>query len=193
MSEIHVTVVGNITKNPEIKTTNGGKLVTRVRVASTRKRLIDGEWVDAETAYIDVDCWERLAQNVVNTFGKGDRIIAEGRLRTDEWKDEEGNTKSFTKVVADSFGADMKFATAVITRNKSTGSRAAETERRAREQELMDQGGRDGQDREQQQAPRDPAQPNDPDREQPEAGGETRDFFPKEPAVPDLAAAAMAQ
>lgn len=142
MSEIKMTIVGNITKKPEIKTTNQGKLVTRLRVASTRKRYIEGRWIDGESAYIDVDCWEHLAQNVVNTFGKGDRIIAEGRLRTDEWKDEQGNKRSFTKVVADSVGPDLRFATAVITRNKSNGSRVSDAERRAREEELMN--GADG-------------------------------------------------
>lgn len=121
VSEIKMTIVGNITKKPEIKTTNQGKLVTRLRVASTRKRYIEGRWIDGESAYIDVDCWEHLAQNVVNTFGKGDRIIAEGRLRTDEWKDEQGNKRSFTKVVADSVGPDLRFATAVITRNNMCG------------------------------------------------------------------------
>ncbi|MFD5868137.1 single-stranded DNA-binding protein [Corynebacterium sp. NPDC060344] len=175
MSEINVTVVGNITKNPEIKTTHGGKLVTRLRVASTRKRHIDGQWVDAEKAYIDVDCWEHLAQNVVNTFGKGDRIIAEGRLRTDEWQDEEGNKRSFTKVVADSVGADLRFATAVITRNKTSGSRTAEAERRAREAEEMGQGGGhaggDGQSRGSGEA------------------GEVKAFFPEDAKVPDMAAA----
>lgn len=142
MSEIKMTIVGNITKKPEIKTTNQGKLVTRLRVASTRKRYIEGRWIDGESAYIDVDCWEHLAQNVVNTFGKGDRIIAEGRLRTDEWKDEQGNKRSFTKVVADSVGPDLRFATAVITRKKSNGSRVSDAERRAREEELMN--GADG-------------------------------------------------
>jgi len=142
VSEIKMTIVGNITKKPEIKTTNQGKLVTRLRVASTRKRYIEGRWIDGESAYIDVDCWEHLAQNVVNTFGKGDRIIAEGRLRTDEWKDEQGNKRSFTKVVADSVGPDLRFATAVITRKKSNGSRVSDAERRAREEELMN--GADG-------------------------------------------------
>ena len=115
MSETSVTIVGNITRNPEIKTTNGGKLVTRLRVASTRKRYIEGQWIDGETAYIDVDCWEHLAQNAVNTFSKGDRIIAEGRLRTDQWEDN-GVKKTFTKIVADSVGPDLRFATAAITR-----------------------------------------------------------------------------
>lgn len=136
MSETSVTIVGNITRNPEIKTTNGGKLVTRLRVASTRKRYIEGQWIDGETAYIDVDCWEHLAQNAVNTFSKGDRIIAEGRLRTDQWEDN-GVKKTFTKIVADSVGPDLRFATAAITRNRSSGARAAEAERRAQEEEMM--------------------------------------------------------
>lgn len=140
MSEIKVTIVGNITKNPEIKTTANGKLVTRLRVGSTRKRHIDGQWVDGDRAYIDAECWDYLAQNVVNTFSKGDRIIAEGRLRTVEWKDEEGNTKSFTKVVADSIGPDLRFATAAITPNKTGASRGAEAERRAREAEEAEHG-----------------------------------------------------
>ena len=141
MSETSVTIVGNITRNPEIKTTNGGKLVTRLRVASTRKRYIEGQWIDGETAYIDVDCWEHLAQNAVNTFSKGDRIIAEGRLRTDQWEDN-GVKKTFTKIVADSVGPDLRFATAAITRNRSSAARAAEAERRAQEEEMMrDHGG----------------------------------------------------
>ena len=135
MSEIKVTIVGNITKKPEIKTTANGKLVTRLRVASTRKRHIDGQWVDGDTAYIDAECWDRLAQNAVNTFAKGDRIIAEGRLCTVEWQDDEGKTRSYTKVIADSVGPDLRFATAAITRIKGGSSRAAEAERRAREAE----------------------------------------------------------
>ncbi len=141
MSEISVTIVGNITRKPEIKTTNTGKLVTRLRVASTRKRYVDERWVDGESAYIDVDCWGHLAQNAVNTFGKGDRVIAEGRLRTDEWQDEHGTKKSFTKVVADSVGPELRFATAVIQRTKTAGGRVAESERRAREAAELGAGG----------------------------------------------------
>ena len=124
VSEIKMTIVGNITKKPEIKTTNQGKLVTRLRVASTRKRYIEGRWIDGESAYIDVDCWEHLAQNVVNTFGKGDRIIAEGRLRTDQWEDN-GVKKTFTKIVADSVGPDLRFAAAITRNRRERGPRRA--------------------------------------------------------------------
>lgn len=146
MSEISVTIVGNITRNPEMKITRTGKAVAKLRVASTRKRYVEGRWVDGETAFIDVDCWDYLAQNVMNSLRKGDRVLVEGRLRTEEWEEPGGGKRQKLVLGADAIGPDLRWATADVTRHRPAGAVTA-AERRAREAEMAggaESPGRDG-------------------------------------------------
>ncbi|WP_295628886.1 single-stranded DNA-binding protein [uncultured Corynebacterium sp.] len=122
MSESSLTITGNITKAPTLHTTQSGKNVTKLRIASTRSRRTDDGWVDGETLYIDVDCWERLSQNVINSLHMGDRVLVHGRMRNDEWVDDNGNKRVTTKINADAIGPDLKFARVKVTRNAKNGA-----------------------------------------------------------------------
>lgn len=129
MSNSHVTIIGNLTQAPQVKfTKTTHKPVTRLRIASSRSRRAEtGEgWENFDTVFIDVDCWDQLALNAINSLNVGDRILAEGRLRLDEWVDGEGRKQTKIKIVADSVGPDLRFTTTEFGRKpKSAPAREA--------------------------------------------------------------------
>ena len=105
------SVSGNLTKDPDLRWTNGGTAVTNLRVASS-ERIRDPkthEWKDGPTAYFDVTAWGRLAENVCEVLQKGDRIVAEGRWISNTWEDSEGKIQERIILRARDLGPSMAF------------------------------------------------------------------------------------
>ncbi len=126
-----VTVIGNCTRDPELRFTNSGKAVASFGVAySTRRRTQDGTWEDGDTSFFDVSCWDQLAENVCESIQKGNRIVVTGRLQQRSWENAEGEKRSKVEIVADDVSPSLRWATVQITRNEKRdgfdgGSRAA--------------------------------------------------------------------
>lgn len=123
MADSTLTIVGSLGRPPELRFTAGGRAVCSMTVAVSHRYKSTGsdEWTE-ETTWMDVTAWGTLAENVAASCDKGTRVIATGRLKTDEWEDRETGAKR-TKIglVADSIGPDLRWATAIVERLERTG------------------------------------------------------------------------
>ncbi|MEJ7764623.1 MAG: single-stranded DNA-binding protein [Acidimicrobiales bacterium] len=114
-----VTIVGNVTRDPELRYTPSGAALAAFGVAVNRV------WTDKQTndrkeqvSFFDVVCWREMADNVCESLSKGSRVIVTGRLEQRSWEDGDGNKKSKVEIVADEVGPSLRWASAEITRNE---------------------------------------------------------------------------
>jgi single-strand DNA-binding protein len=115
-----VTIVGNVTRDPELRFTPGGAAVTNFGVAWNQKKA-DGE---EEVSFFDITCWRNLAENVAESITKGTRVIVYGRLDQRSWETPDGDRRSKVEIIADDVSPSLKWATANITRNEFRGGAA---------------------------------------------------------------------
>lgn len=107
-----VTLIGNLTEDPELRHTPGGAAVAGFRLAVT-PRVRDGDtWHDGETSFFRCSVWRQQADNLAGSCGKGARVVVVGRLRTRSWETPEGDKHSVTEIEADEVGLSLKFAQA---------------------------------------------------------------------------------
>lgn len=105
-----VTVVGNLTAEPELKTTKNGSSVLKVGVAVNRRwKNKQDEW-EEEVSFFDVNAWGELADNVASSLSKGSRVIVSGRLEQQNWENKEGQKQSKVVLVADDIGPSLRKA-----------------------------------------------------------------------------------
>jgi len=124
MNETVITIVGNVVDEPKLRLTpERGMPVANFRVASTeRRRNRDtGEWQDADTVFLNVTCWRRLAENVAPSIHKGDPVIVHGRLYTRPYE-HQGQKRSSYDVEAYSVGPDLARGTATFVRGLRSDS-----------------------------------------------------------------------
>jgi single stranded DNA-binding protein (ssb) len=127
-----IAITGNITSTPERRKSTGATIAT-FGLASTERRLEDGTWVDVHTNFYNVAVFRQLAENVLHSLEKGQRVIVTGRVRVRHWESN-GRTGTSVDIEASSVGPDLMFGTAVFTR--TAGARAsAPTSSREEEQE----------------------------------------------------------
>mgnify|MGYP003573268129 CR=1 FL=1 len=119
MADAQTTLVGNCTRDPELRFTASGMQVTTVGLAvnNRRKNNQTGEW-EEETSFVDVTCFGQMAENVAETCTKGSRVLVTGRLRVRTYDKRDGGTGVSVEVVADEIGPSLRWATAQITRNE---------------------------------------------------------------------------
>jgi single-strand DNA-binding protein len=116
-----VTLVGNLTDDPELRFTPSGAAVANFRIA-INSRVRDGDtWKDGEPSFFRVNVWRQQAENVAETLQKGNRCVVIGRLRSRSWETPEGEKRSATEVEADEVAPSLKWATAKIERNPRSG------------------------------------------------------------------------
>ncbi len=116
-----VTVVGNVTRDPELKYLNSGAGLCSLGIAVNRRYQTNGEWQE-ETSFFDVTCWRDLADNVAESVAKGDRIIVSGRLEQRSWETQEGEKRSKVEIVADEVGPSLRWATAQVNKIRREGA-----------------------------------------------------------------------
>ena len=123
-SDNQITVVGNLTDDPELRYTANGAAVANFTVAhSTRIRDAAGNWSDGETSFFRVNVWRALAENAAESLTRGTRVVVTGRLRQRSWENQEGEKRSMIEIEADDLGPSLKWATASITKtNRSSSS-----------------------------------------------------------------------
>jgi len=111
-----VVIVGNLTRDPELRYTPNGAALVKFGVAVSRRVKDDatGQWKDAETSFFDVTAWRSLAENVAETLTQGSRVVVVGRLRTNSWETPEGERRSKVEIEAEEIGPSLKWATAKI-------------------------------------------------------------------------------
>jgi single-strand DNA-binding protein len=122
-SDNTVTLVGNITDDPELRFTPGGAAVANFTVAVNRRyRNPEGQWEDKLDGFFRCNCWRDMAENVAESFQKGTRVVVVGRLQQRSWEDAEGNKRSAFEVQVDEVGPSLRWASAQVTKSsRSTG------------------------------------------------------------------------
>jgi single-strand DNA-binding protein len=116
-----VTVVGNLTRDPELRFTPAGAPITTFGIAVNRRYQVNGEWQE-QTSFFDVTCWRDLAHNVAESLEKGSRCIVSGRLEQRSWEDRETHERrSKVEIVADEVGPSLRWATAEVKKADRRG------------------------------------------------------------------------
>lgn len=116
--ETIITVVGNLTSDPELRFTASGVAAASFTIAST-PRLFDkqaNEWKDGDTLFLRSTCWRDLAENVAESLVKGSRVIAQGRLVQRSFETREGEKRTVVELQVEEIGPSLRNATATVTR-----------------------------------------------------------------------------
>lgn len=114
-----VTLVGNITRDPELRFTPSGQAVATFGLAVNRRwqNRQTNEW-EEQTSFFDVKCWAQMAENVSESVGRGSRVVVSGRLEQRSWETDQGDKRSKVEVVADEVAPSLRWATAQVSRNE---------------------------------------------------------------------------
>jgi single-strand DNA-binding protein len=123
--ETVVTVVGNLTSDPELRYTQNGIAVANFTIASTPKvwDRTKNEMVDGDALFLRASVWREFAEHVAGSLVKGSRVIAQGTLKQRSYETKEGEKRTSIELEVDAIGPDLRFATASVTR--SSGGRGA--------------------------------------------------------------------
>jgi single-strand DNA-binding protein len=125
--ETTITLVGNLTADPELRFTPSGAAVANFTVAST-PRTFDrqtNEWRDGDAMFLNCAVWRQAAENVAESLQKGMRVIVQGRLKSRSYETREGERRTVFEIDVDEIGPALKYATAKISRNASGGQGGA--------------------------------------------------------------------
>ncbi len=122
MADNEITIVGNLTREPELRFTTTGIATCGFGVAVNRRYMQNNEWVDAPTNFFNVTVWGQFGENVATSLNKGDRVIIKGRLDFRKYTNKDGVEVATHDVVADEVAASLKFATASMTRTQRTNT-----------------------------------------------------------------------
>jgi single-strand DNA-binding protein len=117
-----ITVVGNVTRDPELRFTPSGQPTASFGVAVNRRwqNKQTSEWEEA-VSFFDVVCWREMAENASESLSKGSRVIVTGRLEQRSWETQEGEKRSKIEIVADEIGPSLRWATAEVKKNDRRG------------------------------------------------------------------------
>src|SRR4030095_10324594 len=117
MPETFVSLVGNLTDDPEVRFTPQGTTVASFRLAVTPRVKDGGTWQDGDTSFFRINAWRDLAEHVTDSLSKGDRALVLGRLKTRSWEDKDtGERRSAVEAEAEEVGPSLKWATATPQR-----------------------------------------------------------------------------
>ena len=117
MADNTITIVGNVTRDPELKFLNSGQAALKLSVAVNRRwqNRQTQEW-EERVSYFEVVGYGALAENAANSLSKGSRVIVNGRLEQRSWETENGDKRSIVEINADEIGPSLKWATAAVTK-----------------------------------------------------------------------------
>jgi single-strand DNA-binding protein len=118
-----ITVVGNLTADPELRFTPSGAAVANFTVAST-PRIYDrqsGEWKDGEALFLRCNIWREAAENVAESLTRGSRVIVQGRLKQRSFETREGEKRTVVELEVDEIGPSLKYATAKVNKASRSG------------------------------------------------------------------------
>ena len=128
--ETVITVVGNLTSDPELRYTQNGKAVANFTIASTPRSFdrASNEWKDGDSLFLRASIWDKAAEQVASSLTKGTRVIATGRLVQRSYETKEGEKRTSIELQIDEIGPSLRYATASITRAASGGARSGGAE-----------------------------------------------------------------
>ena len=118
-----ITIIGNLTAEPELRFTPSGAAVANFTIASTPRQFDrqSNEWKDGETLFMRCSVWREAAENVAETLQKGMRVIAQGRLKSRSFDTKEGDRRTVMELDVDEIGPSLRFASAKVNRQSRGG------------------------------------------------------------------------
>jgi single-strand DNA-binding protein len=133
MADNAITVVGNVTRDPELKFLNSGQAALKLSIAVNRRwqNRQTQEW-EERVSYFDVQAYGAMAENAANSLPKGTRVLCTGRMEQRSWDTPEGEKRYVWELIADEIGPSLRWATAVVTRTpRAEGSNFQSSDRPA--------------------------------------------------------------
>lgn len=127
MTDTIITVVGNLTADPDLRFTPSGAPVANFTIAST-PRTFDkqaNEWKDGDALFLRCSIWREAAENVTETLKKGMRVIAQGKLKQRSYETREGERRTVVELEVDEIGPSIRYATAQVARTRRAASAAS--------------------------------------------------------------------
>jgi single-strand DNA-binding protein len=122
--DVNITVIGNLTDDPELRFTPSGAAVAKFRIAST-PRIMDrntNEWKDGEPLFLACTVWRQAAENVAESLVRGSRVIVSGRLKQRSYETREGEKRTVYELEVDEVGPSLRYATAKVQKmSRSSG------------------------------------------------------------------------
>lgn len=122
MSGNTVCLVGNVTRDPELRFTPSGQATATFGLAVNRRwqNKQTNEWEEA-TSFFDIVCWREMAEHASESLGRGARVIVTGRLEQRSWETQDGDKRSKVEVIADEVGPSLRWATAEVRKSERRG------------------------------------------------------------------------
>lgn len=124
MNDTIITIVGNLTADPELRYTQSGLPVANFTIAST-PRVFDKatkEYKDGDALFLRASVWREFAEHVAGSLTKGSRVVATGKLKQRSYQDKDGQTKTSIELEVDEIGPSLRYATAQVTRAASNNN-----------------------------------------------------------------------
>jgi single-strand DNA-binding protein len=125
MAANHVTLIGNLVEDPDLRFTPAGVAMAKVRFAVSRRYQKNGEWQE-ETSFFGGTLWREAAENAAESLQKGMRVIVVGSLEQRNWETPEGEKRSVVEIRIDEIGPSLRWATAAVTRSPRADSFASD-------------------------------------------------------------------
>ena len=121
--ETTITIIGNLTGDPELRFTPSGAAVANFTVASTPRTFdrMSNEWKDGDALFLNCSVWRQVAENVAESLTKGMRVIIQGRLKSRTYETQSGERRTVFEIEVDEIGPALRYATAKVSRNPSSG------------------------------------------------------------------------
>lgn len=121
--DVNITIVGNLTADPELRYTPNGAAVANFTVASTPRQFDRqaNEWKDGETLFMRCSIWREAAENVSESLQRGARVIVTGRLKSRSYETKEGEKRTTTELEVDEVGPSLRYATAKVNKTQRSG------------------------------------------------------------------------
>lgn len=129
-----LTIIGNLTDDPELRFTPSGDAVAKFRVASTPRYMdrATNEWKDGEPLFLSCTVWRKAAENVAETLNRGMRVVVVGRLKQRSYDTKEGEKRTVIELEVDEIGPSLRYATAKVTK-AATGQNGGQARQEAAE------------------------------------------------------------
>lgn len=123
--ETIITVVGNLTSDPELRYTQNGLAVANFTIASTPRSFdkASNDWKDGEALFLRASVWREFAEHVASSLSKGSRVVATGRLKQRSYETREGEKRTSIELEVDEIGPSLRYATAQVTRAQDGSQR----------------------------------------------------------------------
>ncbi|HEY5662438.1 MAG TPA: single-stranded DNA-binding protein [Ilumatobacter sp.] len=117
-----VQIIGNVTRDPELRFTTSGAAVCSFGIAWTpRRRNANGEWEDGETSFFNCSAWRDLGENIAASITKGARVVVTGSVRSRDWEDRDGNKRTSIEIDVDDCAPSLRWAQAKVERTERSG------------------------------------------------------------------------